>query len=78
MIKLDWAERKVHTVGATVWEGMRYFHEDAVVRLLKAERRRAVRKCREQAKMPRSMYFTDEPGYKRACSDCAQAIAGGK
>ena len=77
--KADWAQAKVDAV---FQRNGGLLSGDDLVRLLRHERRRAVRACRNLMKMPavistrRSSRYEDI--YREACSDCYKAIVGGK
>ena len=76
--KPDWAERKVAAMFKRWTNGKQEEGwSKPLVRLLKAERQRAVRVCRRVAKASYSKlegdYFV---GYDEACDDCARAIGG--
>ena len=62
----DWAERKV---AAIFKRNGGLLSGDDLVRLLRAERARAVRKCNN---------IRGKLGYTQACDDCANAIGGKK
>ena len=70
--KQDWAERKARRVMLDEWQVAR------CAEFLRAERARAVRVCRKQAKLhvATSTDFSRRPitSYLDACDDCAAAI----
>lgn len=72
---MDWAERTARRVFAV---GVRDSYA-AVVRALRAERRRAVRECHRLGKHGKHLKGNEMCAmYIEACDDCATAIAGGK
>lgn len=75
MTKPDWAERKAKQVAGRT-SGLLWQEAAA---LLRAERRRAVRECHSLGKHGKHLKGDEMCAmYIDACSDCAQAIAGGK
>ena len=70
----DWAERKVDAM----WKrhgGL--LAGDDMVTMLRAERARAVRVCKNKTMMP-ARHDQYVAGYNQACDDCAAAVKGEK
>jgi hypothetical protein len=79
MKKTDWAERKVLQMldgYASVNSHHRELLREAIAKLLRAERARAVRVCRKQGYGQQAIGMTSV--YIQACDDCAAAITGRK
>ena len=77
MSKPDWAERKVEGL-AGAGPGVKLIDAHSAIKLLRAERRRAVRKCwLQKANLTAQGLTLDEVEiHQRACSECAAAIKG--
>ena len=77
--KTDWAERKVDKM---LERWVRGKQEEGwatpLAKLLRQERRRAVRTCQKVARQTRRIRFVELTAYVNGCEDCAKAVGGGE